>query len=227
MFCSNICQGAASMGVAVKTKDVETKSEGIASGISAIVAGVTEPAMYGINMRFVKPMIGAVIGAGVSGLLAGITGIKGYTMGGSPSILSLVQFIGGDSPFRGLIWGSICAVIGMGLAFAITFILFKDEHAAAAPAVEGGQAKIDAAHAAFAGEDAPKPAAQPLEIDAPMSGKLIALQEVPDEVFAGGMLGEGVAILPSDGKVYAPCDAAVAQMMTPTASTICVSTSSR
>lgn len=211
MFCSNICQGAASLGVAAKTKDVETKSEGIACGISAIVAGVTEPAMYGINMRFMKPMIGAVIGAAVSGLLAGITGVKAYSMGGAPSILSLIQFIGGDSPFHSVIWGAVCAAVGIGLSFAITFILFKDEESA--PEVESE--RLDAVNAAIAGEEAPakKTAVKAVEIDAPMNGRIVPLKEVPDDVFASGVLGEGVAILPSDGKVYAPCDAAVTQMM--------------
>ncbi len=130
MFCSNIAQGGAALGVAAKTKDTDTRSEGIACGISAIVAGVTEPAMYGINLRYMKPMIGAVIGAGVAGLFSGIFGVKGYTMGGSPSILSLIQFIGGESPMRGVIFGAIAAVLAIGLAFAITFILFKDEDAA-------------------------------------------------------------------------------------------------
>ena len=214
MFCSNICQGGASLGVAMKTKDTDTKSEGIACAISAIVAGVTEPAMYGINMRFMKPMIGAVCGAGAAGLLCGIAGVKGYSMGGSPSILSLIQFVGGPNPFQGVIWGAISAVLGIGLAFAISFILYKDEQEAA-PAVAGGTDKIDAAHAAMAGQEAPekKPEARTVEIDAPMNGKIVPLKEVPDEVFATGVLGEGVAILPSDGKVYAPCDAAVSQMM--------------
>lgn len=72
--------------------------------LSAIVAGVTEPAMYGINLRYGKPMIGAVAGAGAAGLICGIFGVKGYTMGGSPSILSLIQFIGGESPMRGVIF---------------------------------------------------------------------------------------------------------------------------
>jgi PTS system beta-glucosides-specific IIC component len=129
MFCSNICQGAASLGVALKTKDTETKSEGIACAISAIVAGVTEPAMYGINMRFVKPMIGAVCGAGVAGLICGIFGVKGYTMGGSPSILTLINFIGGPNPYSGVIWGAIAAVAGMGVALAVTYALYKDEDA--------------------------------------------------------------------------------------------------
>jgi PTS system beta-glucosides-specific IIC component len=127
MFCSNICQGAASLGVALKTKDTEIKSEGIACAISAIVAGVTEPAMYGINMRFVKPMIGAVAGAAASGLVCGLFGVKGYTMGGSPSILTLINMIGGPNPYHGVIWGAIAAVIGIAVAVAVTFVLYKDE----------------------------------------------------------------------------------------------------
>ena len=218
MFCSNICQGAASLGAGMKSKNPDTRSEGLACAISAIVAGVTEPAMYGINMRYIKPMIGAVCGAGVSGLLAGITGVKGYTMGGSPSIMTLINFISTDpnaaNPYVGVIWGAICGVLGMAIAFVVSYILFKDE-AEAAPAVAGGSAKIDAAHAAMAGAEAPEKKAEskPVEIGSPMNGKVIPLSDVPDEVFATGVLGEGVAILPSDGKVYAPCDAVVSQMM--------------
>ena len=73
MFCSNLAQGGAAFGVAFKSKDEDTRSEGIACGISACVAGVTEPAMYGINMRYMKPMAAAVIGAAVSGGAAAFT----------------------------------------------------------------------------------------------------------------------------------------------------------
>ena len=72
LFCSNIAQGGAALGVALKSKDRETRAEGIACGISATIAGITEPAMYGINLRFVKPMIGAIAGAGTAGLICGI-----------------------------------------------------------------------------------------------------------------------------------------------------------
>ena len=219
MFCSNIAQGGAAFGVAAKTKDMETKSEGIACGISATVAGVTEPAMYGLNMRFGKPMVAAVCGAGISGLLAGISGVKGFTMGGSPSFMSLITFIGVDpassitNPYHGLIWGAICGVLSLAISFALTFILFNDKDAGLAGEVD--KDAIDAAHAALAGQDAPekKLSAAPVEIDSPMSGEIVPLKDVPDEVFASGALGEGIAILPSDGNVYAPCDAAVAQMM--------------
>ena len=202
MFCSNICQGGSSFGVAFKTKDTEIRSEGIACGISAIVAGVTEPAMYGINMRFVKPMIGAVVGAGTAGLLAGITGVKGYSMGGSPSILSLIQFVGGEgNPMRGVIWGAICAAVGIGLAFIISFILYRDEKepapAAVAPIGMDGEA-VEAAGAAKTITGG--------KIASPVTGKVIPLSEIKDEVFSSGALGQGVGIIPSVGEVYAPAD---------------------
>ena len=236
MFCSNIAQGGAAFGVAAKTKDEELRSEGLACGISATIAGVTEPAMYGINLRFVKPMIAAVIAAGTSGLLAGLTQVRGYTMGGSPSFLSLITFIGGDKPYHGVIWGAICGVLSVVLSFVITLFLYKDEKADAAagdgagePALAMAGAGAAAAAADFeahvaAGKEegiktvksvAAKPAAAKpaVEVDSPLNGEMIPLADVPDEVFAGGILGEGVAILPSDGNVYAPCDGVVSMLM--------------
>lgn len=193
MFCSNLAQGAASLGVAVKTKDTDTKSEGIACGISAIVAGVTEPAMYGINFRFMTPMIGAVLGAGIGGLFCGITGVKGYTMGGSPSILSLITFIGGEgNPLHSVIFGAIGAVIVCAIAFVVTFILFKDTAASGAPADHAAPA-IELSDNAN-------------EISAPIVGKVIPMEEIPDQVFSSGVMGVGFGIIPTIGKVYAPFD---------------------
>lgn len=236
MFCSNIAQGGAAFGVAAKTKDEELRSEGLACGISATVAGVTEPAMYGINLRFVKPMIAAVIAAGASGLLAGLTQVRGYTMGGSPSFLSLITFIGGDKPYHGVIWGAICGVLSVVLSFVLTLFLYRDEKAdatvadgpavgepvlatAGAPAAAGAATAAAGATAAAAGAKvkavktkaaAPKGA---VEVGAPMQGELIPIEDVPDEVFAGGILGQGVAIMPADGNVYAPCDGEVSMLM--------------
>ena len=202
MFCSNIAQGGASLGVAVKSKDEETKSEGIACGISAIVAGVTEPAMYGINLRYVKPIIGAVIAAGVGGLFTGITGVKGYTMGGSPSIMSLITFIGGDQPMRGVIFGAIGAVIVIALSFGITMVLYKDPDT------------VDEEDAAGeGGAPAAKPLVNKVVIAAPLTGQVVDLGSVPDEVFSSGALGEGIAIVPSDGRVVSPCDGTISATM--------------
>ncbi|MCD8008849.1 MAG: glucose PTS transporter subunit IIA, partial [Clostridiales bacterium] len=203
MFCSNLAQGGASFGVGLKSKDQETKSEGIACGISAVVAGVTEPAMYGINLRYGTPMTAAVIAAGISGLFCGITNVVGYVMGGSPSLLTIICFIGGENPMSGVIFGAIGAVLSIGISFTLSFIMFKDpveEEEEDEPAEE-------------ASESAPKPLVQTITLSAPMTGEVVKLADVPDQVFASGALGEGVAIIPTVGKVVAPCDAVVSATM--------------
>ena len=210
MFCSNLAQGGAAFGVAVKSKNTETRSEGIACGISAFVAGVTEPAMYGINLRYMTPMIGAVAGAAVGGLFCGFTNVRGYTMGGSPSILSLITFIGGEgNPLHSVIFGAIAAVIVMAISFALTFILFKkpveetDEEdevpaapAAAAPAAEASRSLVEK-----------------IIVASPLTGEVVPLKDVPDEVFSSGTLGEGVGIIPTVGKVVSPCDGEISATM--------------
>lgn len=209
MFCSNVAQGGAALGVAVKAKDTDTKSEGVASGISAIVAGVTEPAMYGINLKYGTPMLAACIASGVSGLFCGITKVVGYTMGGSPSVFSLITFIGGDHPYRGVIFGAIGFVISVGLSFILTLILFKGDKAEAAETTSNETASEDAQDE----KSEVKPLVTKIEIAAPMDGEAIELSRVEDEAFSSGALGEGAAIVPSDGHIYAPADGTVTTVM--------------
>ncbi len=198
MFCSNIAQGGATFGVALKTKDQDTRSEGIACGISATVAGVTEPALYGINMRYGKPMIGAVTGAAVSGLFCGLSAVRGYTAGGSPSFLSLICFIGGEgNPMHGVIFGAIGGILSLLISGAIAFILYKDPVETAAVHV-GVSSSATPAVPAHAGKK--------ISITAPVPGKVVSLESIPDETFATGILGHGIAVEPSEGKVYAPFD---------------------
>ena len=209
MFCSNIAQGGASLGVAFKTKDIETKSEGLACGVSATVAGITEPAMYGINLRFMKPMIAAVIAAGISGLWCGLTGVKGYTMGGSPSFMSLITFIGGDASqsfgvLHGVVFGAIGGIISLVISLALSFMMYNDKDARV-----GVEPKVEVAEEA----QPSKKLVEQVDLVSPMTGEVVPLADVPDEVFASGALGEGVAILPTDGNVYAPCDGVITTMM--------------
>ncbi len=202
MFCSNLAQGGASFGVGLKTKNTETKSEGIACGISAVVAGVTEPAMYGINLRYGTPMIAAVIAAGASGLFCGLTNVVGYTMGGSPSLLTIICFIGGDNPMSGVIFGAIGAVISIVISFVLAFILYKD------PAEEEEEETPAAV------EETPvKAVTGKVVLSSPMTGEVVKMEDVPDEVFASKALGDGVAVIPSEGKVVAPCDCTVTTTM--------------
>ncbi|MDE7332441.1 MAG: beta-glucoside-specific PTS transporter subunit IIABC [Lachnospiraceae bacterium] len=197
MFCSNIAQGGASFGVALKSKNTETRSEGIACGVSATVAGVTEPAMFGINLRYGKPMIAAIISAGIAGLFCGLTAVRGYTMTGSISAFAVISFIGGEEPLHGLIFGIIGAVISLVLAAVLSFILYKDPEKMS---VESDNSSETVTNNGTAAEE------MMTVIKAPISGKVISLEDVPDETFAGKVLGEGFAIEPSEGKVYAPFD---------------------
>lgn len=197
MFCSNLAQGAASLAVAVKDKDKNVKSTASAAGISAIVAGVTEPAMYGVTLKYKTPMIASVIGAGVAGLFAGITHLVAYSMGGSPSGLSLIQMIGGNS-FGNMINGVITLVIALVVTFILTLILYKPEI----------KEEESAAVSDSAAEEK-RPLVETIEISSPLTGTVIPLAEVEDAVFSGGILGEGVAIIPTEGKVYAPADGTI------------------
>lgn len=197
MFCSNLAQGAASLAVAVKDKDKNVKSTASAAGISAIVAGVTEPAMYGVTLKYKTPMIASVIGAGVAGLFAGITHLVAYSMGGSPSGLSLIQMIGGNS-FGNMINGVITLVIALVVTFILTLILYKPEI----------KEEESAAVSDSAAEEK-RPLVETIEISSPLTGRVIPLAEVEDAVFSGGILGEGVAIIPTEGKVYAPADGTI------------------
>ena len=201
MFCSNLAQGGASLAVAVRTKDKDARSTASASGISAIIAGVTEPAMYGVTLRYKTPMIAAVIGAGAAGLYAGITHLVAYSMGGSPSGLSLIQMIGGTG-FGNLLNGVVALAISLVVSFVMTLVLYKPE------VKEESPEEI---------VEAPVPEKRTLvdtiELASPLSGEIIPLSQVEDAVFAGGVLGEGLAIIPSEGKVYAPADGIISAVV--------------
>lgn len=196
MVCSNIAQGGATLGVAAKTKDTETRSEGIACGISATIAGVTEPAMYGINLRYVRPMIGAVTGAAVAGLFCGLTGVKGYQLGGSPSFLSLVTFISEEDPSHSFIFGGIGGVIALTVSFIISYILYKD--------TEKPEKKDSAVP-----ETAETPVLSDSVIVSPIIGNAVELTTIQDPVFSTETLGKGIALEPSVGEVHAPCDGTI------------------
>lgn len=197
MFCSNLAQGASSLAVAVKNRDKDVRSTASAAGVSAIVAGVTEPAMYGVTLKYKTPMIASVIGAGIAGFYAGITHLVAYSMGGSPSSLSLIQMIGGDS-FGNMINGIITLVISLVVTFIMTLILYKpeiEEEASASVSDSAAEEK--------------RPLVETIELSSPLTGTVIPLTDVEDAMFSGGILGEGVAILPTEGKVFAPADGTV------------------
>ena len=127
MFCSNICQGAAALGICVKTKKKKLKSEGLGAAVSAVVDGIVEPALFGINLKYKTPLIASIFGASISGLLAGFLQIKAYTIAGSPSILSVITFIGEGDSMNSMLLGLVCGGLGFIISFVLSYFLYKDK----------------------------------------------------------------------------------------------------
>lgn len=128
MVISNINQGAASAAVAVRTKNKTLRSTGISSAITAVVGGVTEPAMYGINLRYKKPMMGAMIGSLAGGLSAGLLHVYLYAFAGSAGLFAIPAFIGPVG--TNVIYLCISMAIGFVVTFVATLFLYKDEEVA-------------------------------------------------------------------------------------------------
>lgn len=181
----------ATFGAAFKTKDKEMKKMAFPAAVSALLAGVTEPAMYGVTLKLKKPMVAACISGGIGGLIVGILQVKSYAFV-TPSMTSLVQFISPDGG-KNFLYAVIIFAVTLVLSFVLSFILTKGE--SEEEAVE--ETELQKSAAVLTGK---------VEIEAPVRGKVISLTEVKDNTFATGILGEGFAIVPSEGKVYAPFD---------------------
>lgn len=123
----NINQGVACLVVALKTKHNENLRS-VASGcaVTAIVSGIVEPALYGVNVKLMKPMFGAMIGSFVGAAVAGFGHAYTYAMTGAPGLLALPIFLGGDS-IDGLLWAVASMAIGAVATFAATWVLYRED----------------------------------------------------------------------------------------------------
>lgn len=201
MFVANIAHGGATAAVAVKSKDPKMKQLAGSTAFTAVL-GITEPALYGVTLKLKTPLLAAMIGGGIGGLFCGITQVKAYAMS-SPGLASIAMFIGGGS-MSNFYNACIAAVIAFVSAFVIaTALKFKEQ------LPEGSAEKGETAAAADFHSTEDKEASEPGVIYSPLSGKVIPLEEVPDDAFAGKVLGDGIAIEPSEGKVFAPFDGTV------------------
>lgn len=203
-LASNVAQGAATFAVAVKTKSKEVKSLATSAGITAL-CGITEPALYGINMRYKTPLISACIGGASGGLYVGLLKVKNYA-GGSPGLLTLPGYIG-ESGFNDLIHACIGAAIAIIVAFVISFILYRDrmeESQAIAGDVSGDKRDVVVKEAAgeMAGQGT-------VTIGSPVTGKLVPISEVKDPTFAEEIMGEGAAVIPEDNLFVSPVNGTV------------------
>lgn len=188
--CSaNFAMCAACVAVFVKTKSVKTKSLALPAGMSAAL-GITEPAIFGINLRFVKPLVCGMIGAAIGAAFGSIAGVYGsaYGVTGIPGFL-----ITTDCTVQYTIMLLISGII----AFVLTYIFWKED----APKTEKNAADGKAAK-----DEAPAVTWKEGTILSPVKGEVILHDQIPDGTFASGVLGAGVGIIPEEGIVVAPCD---------------------
>lgn len=211
---ANVAQGAAALAVGIKSKDKKIKSLALPSSLSAFM-GITEPAIFGVNLRFFKPFIAGCIGGGCGALYASLVhlGAKGTGVTGIFGILLCL-----NQPLQYLIE----MVIAVGVAFAISFVIYKD--------AEPKAVTVDVTETTGTTETV-----ENIEIadnnkaeetlTSPVKGTQISLSEVADETFASEMLGTTVAVEPADGKIVAPCDGEVSNIFE-TGHAVCITTES-
>ena len=199
MLASNIAQGAAALAVAVKTKNKQLKQIASSSGFTGVM-GITEPCLYGVNLKLKRPFIASMIGGGIGGIYAGLSGLVRYSFV-SPGLAAIPAFIG-ENPMN-VVHALITIAISFAAGFAASWILGFDD-----PEEEGAEETKEQEEAL---EDTEKETKDSV-VYSPLKGKVIPLEEVNDEVFSKGILGQGAAIIPEEGVVYAPFDGKIASV---------------
>ena len=211
---ANVAQGAAALAVGIKSKDKKIKSLALPSSLSAFM-GITEPAIFGVNLRFFKPFIAGCIGGGCGALYASLVhlGAKGTGVTGIFGILLCL-----NQPLQYLIE----MVIAVGVAFAISFVIYKDAEpkAVTADVTETTGTTETVENIEIADNNKVEET-----LTSPVNGTQISLSEVADETFASEMLGTTVAVEPADGKIVAPCDGEVSNIFE-TGHAVCITTES-
>ena len=199
---SNVAQGAAAAGVALTTKNKKIKGIASASAPSAFL-GITEPAMFGVNLALRWPFYIAIVSAGIGAMVASILNVKAIALGaagyiGFPSI----------SPTTGAGWAGFfgCLVLTTVIAFVASFIWGKKVEAGNTEEAEAHAAAAPAATAVPPATAVAAEAGESVEIGSHMVGSVVLLADVKDPTFSSGALGAGTAVEPTEGKLYAPAD---------------------
>ena len=189
-----VAQMGAAFGVFLKAKKMETKNVSLSAGITGIF-GITEPAIYGVTLKYKKPFICGCVAGALGAVVASFFNVAYYAYAGLPGLLTVVNAINPENPtsIMGMAIGCAIAVIGSIILVQIVGVGEESEEVK---------------------EDIIKEVATTLldnnkEIKNPLSGKVLPLSKVEDAVFSSGAMGNGIAIDPTDNKVYAPFDGTV------------------
>ncbi|MDH6364993.1 PTS system beta-glucosides-specific IIC component [Enterococcus sp. PF1-24] len=185
-----LAQGGAALAVFLKSKNVNLKGVALSTGLTTIF-GITEPAVYGVTLPLKKPFIAACIGGAVGSAFVAFQGVRNYVFG-LASVFSLPGFIEpGSSDTSGMMYSVISMVIAAVIAFILTLVLGFDDPVEAATVTEETTENDTST-------------GQRITLASPVTGNVLPLSEVKDEVFASGAMGKGLAIQPTEGAVYAP-----------------------
>lgn len=194
------CQMAACFAIWLKSRNRNTKMTALSAGITGIF-GITEPAVYGVTLPLKKPFICACIGGGIGSVIASFFHSYYYAYSGLAGVLTIPNAYNAANPSS--IYGAVLGTVGgMVLTFVLVMILgFAEKEEAAEGPVQQNRNAASPAHSEKGKE---------ITIYAPLDGECIPLAAVNDPTFAEGVLGEGIAIQPSGGSLYAPVDGTVA-----------------
>jgi PTS system sucrose-specific IIC component len=214
---ANFAQFGACLAVGIKCKQGKLKTVAIPSSMSAAL-GITEPAIFGVNFRFMKPFICGMIGGACGAIFGAITkiGATAYGVTGIPGYLTINNY--------GLY--TILLLISGGIAFGLTMVIWKEELPEGAPAVaatndeapaENKQKDTKPSDSSIksSGDDVTKKlviTSSAGDIALPTPGKIIPYTDIPDPTFASGALGQGVGVEPEEGVVYAPMDGEISSV---------------
>lgn len=181
----NISESGVCFGVAVRTKDEKTRATAISAGISALF-GITEPSLYGLTLQHKRALIPVMISSGITGAIIGMMGIEAFALVG-PGVASMTMYVD-KSNSKNFVYAWIALAIALVLSFVLALIIWKDD-----VSEETSKDEKDVE----------------VELEAPVNGEVIPLSEVNDSVFSSGVLGEGIAVKPKDGVLFAPSKAEV------------------
>ena len=199
-LASNVAQGGAALALSLRTKDATVKEMSWANGITA-VCGITEPVLYSITIKYKTNMLASSIGGAVGGFFMGLLNVKNYS-GGSPGLLTLPSYIGLDAPMSNFYLACVGAAIAFVVAFAVSYVLngkTNKTETVSEPVVETTVLPTETPS-----ESTGETTVENETLVAPINGEAVDLSKVNDPTFSQGIMGNGGAIKPSEGKVYSP-----------------------
>lgn len=203
---SNAAMGAAAIAIAVFSKKKITKGEGFSAGFTGLM-GITEPSIFGFLLPYRRALIGAISGGAIGGLVGGILHIKqGALM--APGFISLISYFVGKNPTLNFTCGIITWLTGIISSFIITTILLKSDKNRDQNVLFKNDTKIPTKKE----NSISKPIKAIENFSAPVSGKVIPLNQVNDDMVAQKILGDGFAIIPSNGKIYSPVNGTISSI---------------